>query len=99
MIPICDVSLYEDRAQISRRALLKLKMGNNSLVLDNLSPAIVLKSVQVVLGDRDAKLNFVETKLYREEDTDPDHTKPENAQERFFKNSLLSLRSSASETY
>ena len=83
MIPISDVYLYEDRAQIARKGSIELKAGNNTIVLKELSPLIVLKSVQVMLGDLKAKVNFVETKLYQKEDTKPDFTKPKDSDERF----------------
>ena len=79
MIPIQDVYLYEDRAQIVRRATLSVQEGVNGFLLRDLSPLIVHKSVQVSLGTSDAKVNFVETRVELVEDNRKDRCRPAEA--------------------
>ena len=80
MIPICDVYLYEDRAQIVRRATLSLDEGANSLVLRDLSPLVVHKSVQISLSNKQARVNFVDNRVVVVEDDTIDRTRPEEAE-------------------
>ena len=61
MIPIHNVTLYEDRAQITRTTTIQLNQGSNTLLLEGLSPLLVHKSVQVRLSTPHAKIS-----LYRE---------------------------------
>jgi len=80
MIPICDVYLYEDRAQIVRRATLSLDAGVNPLVLRDLSPLVVHKSVQVSLSNKEARVNFVDNRVEVVEDSTIDRSRPEEAE-------------------
>ena len=79
MIPICDVYLYEDRAQIVRQATISLEEGVNSFVLRDLSPLVVHKSVQVSLSNKQARVNFVDNRVVVVEDDTIDRTRPEEA--------------------
>ena len=89
MIPVQEVYLYEDRAQIAHKGSVRLKAGNNTIIIEDLSPLLILKSVQVTIKDPTVQLNFVETKQYQKEDTEPDTTKPKDANARLLKEKEL----------
>jgi uncharacterized protein (TIGR02231 family) len=79
MIPISEVYLYEDRAQIIRRATISLKEGMNLFRLTDLSPLIVQKSVQVSLDSEHPRINYIENSIHILEDETPDGTRPQNS--------------------
>ena len=81
MIPITDVFLYEDRSQIMRKGTISLKQGVNRIVLEDLSPLIVLKSVQTQLGTETAKLISMHTELTLVRDNRENHTIPKQKNE------------------
>ena len=58
MIPITDVTLYEDRAQIIRKKTISFTEGVHTLRVEDISALIVRKSVQVSFSSSLAKVNF-----------------------------------------
>jgi len=58
---ISNVTVYSDRAQITRLAKVFLKKGQNTLIFNNLPSSVEEKSIQVK-GDGDAVLNDIKFK-------------------------------------
>ena len=71
MIPIVEVTLFEDRAQVVRRGAIPIQVGMNQIVLENMSPVLANKTI---LARLDASAEIVDIRVDRRRVLKPHRT-------------------------
>ncbi len=61
-LPVCEVTLLEDRAQVTRRGHVRLEAGLNRLIVPEVAPVLVDKTLAV---DVDGDVELVEARVVR----------------------------------